>query len=402
MPKALLCLVLGFVALSVPAVSKPPPEMVQKGSVNNGGNGSDGQMQWVLKNLLLPSFELPENRAVLEPAEIRALADLIEKGPPFVAVDPKSLKDLPEERFTDKLSRPAKVKLGERDGKEAWRLLDNRENAVDARVVWDANEKAYTVQWDEAAWKAVTYEGKLYPQSVVRDIAHELLRYAYHAGLIQRNDDNRGISNQLKLREGVAVQSLPTDAYRLDFARRGKEMAKASKEMIRIVETDLKTHSDGESFITDLRHNLPLMENFNRAKDWPGATDEEIASIFDAYLSKMLVQRANIDKQKKVALTFEPPKVTPSGPRDFPARAKLLYFEAHRLFNLIHYHASVRDSRDGRAWSKYLEQVNYVVDEYARSKYAGTDAQFEQWFNQQTKDIRAEFERLKTALGYDK
>jgi hypothetical protein len=346
-----------------------PPGTILGGSVGNGGNGGEGQMQWAAAHVLLPCLSFAENRKILTDTELAALTKLIEGGIPFSPVVPT---DLPAGRFSDSRGVDAVVKNG--------RMLDNQGTEVDARVVWDRVDKTYVIQWEAKAWERSSTRGQAYPEALVRDIAHEISRYAFFSGAITRNDDRRVISNRLKLRGGAPVRHLPSDSYRMDLPRRAKEISALMERVMHIMETDLKGHAESAGRLVQLRADTKRLKEFDHGY-WPN-TDEELAENFDDVHRNLLDHLGQLEFQKRIALMRKTPTTKPANAYDFARRVQWMEYRLSRLNDLLQWNASIRDTAEGRRWTADIKNAWQVVAApFDRNAVRMSDAQFAQWLD---------------------
>ncbi len=339
------------------------------GESNNGGNSVAGILEMLSQRVVAATFEHARNDGSATEAERKALTELLSQPLPFVAVLPETL---PLGRFFDRNNIEGKIlKIGNEG-----RLLDNGSNPVDARVVFDREQGRYVIQWDERSFQRVTHDGQVFPDSLICDIAHEVVRYGFHKGLLPRNDDDRKITGNLYV-PFISKIPLKSALYRFDFVRRRAEIAASTEEILGILRTDLANHSMSQSVVAVYEANLTTIGNYkNTVED---RSPDEIAEELDNVEKDGVDQRERLDKARGLV-----PYTHAGALRlDFPARAKIIKDKIQRLLNLGKYNLKLRRNPSAHQELAAYEQAGGYFLHYRRTDWPASDEltaqQFDGW-----------------------
>jgi len=87
-------------------------------------------------------------------------------------------------------------------------MLDNLGNVVDARVVRDPRTREPFIQFDIRVWSSFFLKGEIATESMLVQLFHEVLRYAYFSGRLTKSDDNYAISSSFRIKEQLLPASI--------------------------------------------------------------------------------------------------------------------------------------------------------------------------------------------------
>ncbi len=351
------------------------------------------RLQRIAQSQAMAAFQSEKNKDILSKEERSAIIESIRTGLPWNSVDPE---DLEKGRYTDLDGEEALTLM---DSKGEARLLDNDKDPVDARVVKDKKSRRFVIQWDEKSLKANLGAGKTAPDHFVRDVCHEIIRYAYHVGKIDRNDNERIFSGKLFIPPPDESIVLSSATYRMDLQRRNREIIPRYKELLHWLEKDLKHHKMAPLVIPGYKEDLALCERAIRSTI---TVDEKTAAVFDAVERSLIQQRATLIEQINLGhLPVEKPKDLKR--TDFAARAAVLFQYANRMDTMIEWHDELRERKDAQDYlTKYGRlHVDYLRT-FSRSQWDMTDEKlaeqfdgYERMFEDHLSRWRKEFRPLK-------
>lgn len=327
------------------------------------------------------------NRDILTETEREGIIRLIEVGLPFSLVLPENVK---VGDFVDLTGTEAKVAT---DKKGRPRLLDNEENPVDARVVSEKAKRRFVIQWDERSLPDSLKGNAAVPDSLVLMVAHEAIRFAYHVGEIERNDDERKFSARLFVPAAADALSLPSAAYRTDYYRRLKEMIPRYEELIRWLETDLATHRMAKAVLAGYRDDLANVRGITRDK--LANKTEEFARHLDDVERSLIQQRETLLEQINIGhVPIDRPQDL--GRYDFDRRAKVILQYCERVDSMITWHDKLRYSSDAQDYlAKYQRLgVDWFV-QFDRRKWKFSDEDLADRFDGYERTLGSYLERYR-------
>ncbi len=330
------------------------------------------RIQIIAKGQVAAAFSHKKNAGILTTEEIAAIVKLIRAGLPFTVVRPETLE---EGRYFDLKNQEALTKAL---SPELVVLLDYEGNLVDARVVRDKLKRRFIIQWDEKSLAAVLEKGKVVPDRLVQDVAHEAIRYAYHIGEIQRNDDARFFTKKMYYPPPDESDVLPSANYRFDGPRRLKVCAASYRELIGWLETDLKFHSESTPALRGLKESL---ETGLRGVQMNQKLDETLANHLDMVERSILQQReCFLEQINHGHIPIERPENLQR--LDFQARAQLLMEYCYRIDDMIMWHHGLRERQDGQDYlDKYQRLGTDWFLKFNRAQWKMKDAELADLFD---------------------
>jgi len=337
------------------------------------GTGLAERLRTISQGIVAAAFQHAWNESVMTAEERKEVVATIKTGLPFVVLYPE---DCEKGRYFDLEEKEAETLLTE---KGQVRFLDNERNPVDARVVLDRKAKRFVIQWDQRSLSRVLVPGKAVPESLVLDIAHEAIRFAYHVGKIDRNDDSRVFSSKLHIPPADHSIVLPSTAYRYDFHRRSVEAEARLLELIYFIETDLKHHKMVKIALPGYREDVKAARVWIDRKAWKDK--ENVAQHMDDIERNQIQQRAVFIEQINIG---HRPIVRPEklDRYDFPARAQLLSTYCERIDSMIGWHHKLGASQEAQAYlDKYQRLGTDWFLNFRREKWRMTDEQLAQRFD---------------------
>lgn len=367
------------------AVAEGPRRGLKGGSVGNSGGELVGIIQRLATTRVKWVFDHEKNAKLLTELERNAVKKLIERGLPFQVVDPGGLD---VNRYEDIEGSRAEVQpeVTTASGRKIRaRLLSVADEVCDARVVWDIKTRAHVIQWDEHSLNQSTQNGVMLPDSLVRDVAHEVLRYAYHKRQIDRNDDNHLISAKLFVPPADEAVPLPSREYRNDFKRRGKELGEQIRDLIRILKTDMAPHSNAERIWRGYEDDLVILDSMMKGEkiihelEGPEGLERTMGNL-DAFERQMLLQRQTLLTQINSGhRSVEKPKNL--GRYQFKDRATYLTELCLRNLEMIQWHSGLRDSDKGKRVKNSIDSVSGNFANFERREWPQDNEKVAQLFD---------------------
>lgn len=359
----------------------------QGGSVGNSGGDVEGKLQYLARNLVSWTLDHEKNADTFTDEERKRIQAMIAKGIPFVVVpDPELLE---ANRYEDYEGHAADVQpssTSKAGNIIRSRLLDFAGDHCDARVVWDKQKQAHIVQWDEVSYNLKTKDGSQLPPDLVKDVAHEVFRYAYFTHVIDRNDDWRKISNGLHIPPPDEAMPLASREFRYDFVKRGKVMGDMARELIHLFSTDAAPHKLADRMVRGYQEDLVTLDQIVAGKEIIHQTQgqegiEKTVENMDAVERSMISQRQTVLVQ--INLGHAPVENPNVGRHDFPARAKYLATLCQRNLDMIQWHKGLRESSTGRMVRQQIDGISGKFDGYWRADWSKDDEaaakQFDAW-----------------------